>query len=531
MDSNVHTISQLHFEIQSSDGQQALKLQNDISEIFQTELETYLEELMDSYNLTDKILEIDRIDIDLGEIKSAKFKDKLVVLILEEFKNVLDHCVYSTVNQTKYPIMRDQKSKVDKANFKSPKAAAMEIFYYYLLYGHLPYFSAHQNWNEVQNRVSQKIKEEPITALAILRKIGCNEHALRRIRNELSPLLLEDFIDTLFNSNGFCRHADYLQSCLIVLFDLKFQGHEFKETFFSTLLTLADENSIKGTTDNSIVLQRLLKKLVQNPLYPFWVKRIKISSFRELFKQLRVTDEQASAVVEKLLVSNPITNFNRQVTKNQLQQDDAKATVPISTKGKADGQDSIEIKSKNISKSLGQKNALNETHISNKEGVYLHHAGLILFHPFLKIFFEELGLLENESFKNLKAQWTAARLLDFIATGTTKSQEPTLVIQKFLCGIPVTEPMNYEVEVSHKQTHEAEQMMEALIKHWSTLKNTSIEGLRETFIQRNGKLTTTDDKSLIQIERQPYDILLDKLPWNLSTIKLPWIEQMINVEW
>jgi hypothetical protein len=63
------------------------------------------------------------------------------------------------------------------------------------------------------------------------------------------------------------------------------------------------------------------------------------------------------------------------------------------------------------------------------------------------------------------------------------------------------------------------------------LKGTSIDGLRETFLQRNGKLFTKNDNLALQIEQSSIDMLLDHLPWNLGIIKLPWMKDLLKVEW
>ena len=74
-------------------------------------------------------------------------------------------------------------------------------------------------------------------------------------------------------------------------------------------------------------------------------------------------------------------------------------------------------------------------------------------------------------------------------------------------------------------------MLEAVIEQWPVLKNTSIAGLREAFLQRNGKLFSKNDKLHLQVEASTLDVLLDQLPWNLSMIKLPWMKGLLRVDW
>jgi hypothetical protein len=63
------------------------------------------------------------------------------------------------------------------------------------------------------------------------------------------------------------------------------------------------------------------------------------------------------------------------------------------------------------------------------------------------------------------------------------------------------------------------------------LKNTGREALRETFLQRLGKLSPTDHGWLLQVEQKAVDFLLNRLPWGIGVIKLPWMDEKIFVEW
>lgn len=78
---------------------------------------------------------------------------------------------------------------------------------------------------------------------------------------------------------------------------------------------------------------------------------------------------------------------------------------------------------------------------------------------------------------------------------------------------------------------ECELLLQELIHHWSILKNTSITGLRETFLQRNGKISPVDKGWLLNVEQKGVDVLLNSLPWGIGVIKLPWNATTIFVEW
>jgi hypothetical protein len=165
------------------------------------------------------------------------------------------------------------------------------------------------------------------------------------------------------------------------------------------------------------------------------------------------------------------------------------------------------------------------------EGVFVELAGLVLLHPFLQQFFKRLGLINAEGFISDKTRLKALYLLYFLGTGEMEAPEEKLVMPKLLCDFPVGRPVKRKFKLTRKEVDECTGLLLALIERWSIIGQTSIEGLRESFLQRNGKIFQRNENIYIQVEARPFDMLLDHLPWNLGIIKLPWKEELIRVEW
>lgn len=164
-----------------------------------------------------------------------------------------------------------------------------------------------------------------------------------------------------------------------------------------------------------------------------------------------------------------------------------------------------------------------------REGIYVENAGLVLLHPFLPQLFFSLGIA-NE--KTLVRPDRALSLLHFLATGQTVAPEYELVLPKILCQVPVDAPVESQMELTTTEQEEAVALLEAVIRHWQVLRNTSPDGLRAAFLLRSGKVSLRDDGDwFLQIESRAHDVLLDQLPWGISMIKLPWMKYMLRVEW
>jgi len=165
-----------------------------------------------------------------------------------------------------------------------------------------------------------------------------------------------------------------------------------------------------------------------------------------------------------------------------------------------------------------------------QDGMYVQNAGLILLQPFLQYFFKELDLLREDNFKDETSQQIAIHLLHYLATEKEQPFEYDLLFEKYLCGMVSNEPIERFIQLTEKMKEEAGHLLRAVIHHWKILKNTSPGGLREGFLQRNGKLIIDSQHKLI-IENNAIDILLEKLPWSYSIITFPWMEQVLYVDW
>ncbi|MEZ5039257.1 MAG: contractile injection system tape measure protein [Saprospiraceae bacterium] len=166
-----------------------------------------------------------------------------------------------------------------------------------------------------------------------------------------------------------------------------------------------------------------------------------------------------------------------------------------------------------------------------EDAFFILNAGMVLLHPFLVHFFKKLGLIEGKDFRDDLSCQKAICLLHFLATGEIKPPEYILVLPKFLCGLPLNSPVDNSIILTKEELEEAENMMQAAIEHWEALGTVSIDGLREGFLQRDGKLEKRQTGWTLLVERQVLDILIDRLPWTISMIKLPWMQEPLRIEW
>lgn len=175
---------------------------------------------------------------------------------------------------------------------------------------------------------------------------------------------------------------------------------------------------------------------------------------------------------------------------------------------------------------------------SNSEGknkeidcIYIQNAGLVLLHPFLPELFQKLDLWVDNQWKEISSQHIAVQVLEYLVSVQEDFAEFNLPLNKILCEMEVSEVLQPVPELLPNYKTECDNLLKEVIRHWSVLKNTSIQGLRETFLQRNGKISRVDNGWLLNVEQKGVDVLLNSLPWGIGVIKLPWLVDTIFVEW
>lgn len=167
----------------------------------------------------------------------------------------------------------------------------------------------------------------------------------------------------------------------------------------------------------------------------------------------------------------------------------------------------------------------------DKEGLPVTYVGLVLLHPFLYFLFKELNYLSNKDFKDEASRERAVCLLYYLATGKEEFQEPDLVFSKFLVGWPLKSPIDRFSRLSSNEKQEAQTLLKSAIQHWIVLKNTSVKGLQERFLQRKGILKKEEFGDVLYVERESIDVLIDRLPWGLAVVQLPWLDSLLSVNW
>ncbi len=256
---------------------------------------------------------------------------------------------------------------------------------------------------------------------------------------------------------------------------------------------------------------------------------------------LQTFDSKVRQLLEKTLQSAVLEHFERKFPREfyfwveALSVDErekvAKINATLITKTlKNIAQNQQKVHLEKIKKTLA-KQGLKPKTLEPINEVYVQNIGLVLLHPFLSRLFSRLGYLENREFKSLQTAERGVHLLHYLAYKTEQPEEYVLSLNKLLCGLPLDALIEKQLLLTQEEKEMAESLLVGVIQNWPILKNTSPDGLRASFLMREGKMSEYEQHWQIQVAPKGIDVLLGQLPWGLSTFKLNWMEKIFQVDW
>jgi hypothetical protein len=161
----------------------------------------------------------------------------------------------------------------------------------------------------------------------------------------------------------------------------------------------------------------------------------------------------------------------------------------------------------------------------------VRNAGLVILQSYFAPLFEKLRLVTDHTFHNDDAREAATHYLHYLVTGHENSEDPDLLLNKLLCGIKVSQPIEYGITISDEKKRLIESLIESVINHWPAIGNCSVNGFRGNWLVRRGLLTEQEDRWELKVEHHGYDVLLHQSPFSFSVIHFTWMQKPLYVTW
>ena len=494
---NRHLIGKQVMELEVSSSKYAYTVQQAVSDMVWGRLEREMDDLFDKIVGSDEVVRLDSIEINLGEISLKKGgSDALVAYIVRQ----LEKKCSAAIRQIYLQRQLDASSLGEWAQMPLPRYH-FGLWLHWLEHGVLPTYAISPNNDWLPGILETlALEDKAIVQLQALlkdRPMALNRLVLQHEEKDLRSLV-ELYTGHPQNGllNFFTEVRQWIKRNPSIVKRLFFRDLEtalWKSVFIQVILK-------RTKLESAELMENLVRLPVMETITIDFVEGSigERKKYAKVYPLLSKAFQKASPYRVEMMNKEPVA---KEVV---AQMETAEASQEIQDLENTDSQ------------AFPQ---------------FLANAGMVLLHPFLRKFFEKLGLLEGSVFMDFDSQCKAVLLLHFLATGEENIFDYGLVLPKFLCAMPANLPLDHTLKLSVSEKEEGIHLLQAVIDHWGALGSTSPDGLREGFLQREGKLSKEQTGWKLQVEQKALDVLLDRLPWNLSMVKLPWMKELLYVEW
>ncbi len=482
-----HIIGKQSLEITYNGNTDGIVLQRTTENMLRKELLPQLEALFDRYSPDDETIAIDRLALEFT-LDASDLENNLAHRIIEALNDALARKIKATGRTTR----------------PAPASKFIRLLNFYLRNGYLPWWSHFTgNWHSfvVENLSVSLPDHERAQLQAVIQE---ETQARQRIAVQFDETCFWELINILSGSQTiFKRWHDDLQY-ITEWIKQPDRQQLFRVNIRVALLRLLSVPS--GKNAGSLPYQGMSEQMAQ-----IIKEQLEEILSADVFKKQTETLKTFVNGLNNDALKVLFTEGSRtKMTILPTQASTAKRKIEAGVQQKKEQ----------------APTTIDTTH--EDDAIYINNAGLVIVAPYLGRFFNKLELLNDNQINHMAR---AITLLQHIVTGENDFEEFEVVLPKLLCGIQPNEPIVQKYQLTATDKEAAEELLQAVITNWPVLKTTSVAGLRESFLQREGKLYKAGDQWRLKVQSLSYDMLLDQLPWNIKMIKLPWMQSLLVVEW
>ncbi|GAB2835117.1 contractile injection system tape measure protein [Ferruginibacter profundus] len=474
-----HTIKKFSLQLQTQGSEHSYKIQRKCIKMVNENLVEGIDAMLTEYFPADEIVRINKIEIDLGDITHEELE-----------KDFVARCMAGLVSKIKkIPAQQKQDDKSDISKI-THEENVLQQFFYFLATGKMTWAVQQANFQQWQTAIEEIIKKQPATFRTLFTDcIAAQPQVIERLLLQFDTALVKVLVE--------------LYQPLV--------KKEYEN------LTTGVEN-IFSSQQTDVVKKKILAKLLRPVFNP--VIKMNGETLEEMILSIKAMVPLKAGENKTASIKNAVVAFAEK--------------AGIIKEYKTKEQVIKKVQEQNIASPAGKQNPVatpgNE---ADDKSIYINNAGIVILHPFLQNIFRATGLMQEQQFKDETGRQKAVHLLQYLTNKEQQAPEYLMPLNKILCGITEAEHIDRFIQLDKTEMNEADELLEAVITHWTSLKNTSSTALQETFFQRRGKLTfhEADGYWKLQVERKAVDILLDKIPWGISYIQLPWMPYALITEW
>ncbi|SHJ76754.1 hypothetical protein SAMN02745165_03122 [Malonomonas rubra DSM 5091] len=467
-------------------------------QVILTELEQVFDELAGGQNLR-----LEQLQIDLGRLRRSDLEHDLAQLVRQKVREALQPHLGQLPHNEKSPglaTLATRKPRLsDKQNPASHLDAASleELFEQFLQSGHFPWWLQREASGQLDQLYQAFLLRAPDAAGRLLRQAISEPDCLVRLVEQFSNRSHKLTLSRLLPAEMGALLFD-LRKVASLLLARRGGGQQARALGFKLIYGMI-------AVDNQQWLER--PNLLARQFFTS-LERISGVSPRELAKEVDGTVSGLKLMPATLaLLADMLRQPDAFSGQQELDRDQREKEIEPGAESDSKGS------------------------VAGEIDIAVANAGLVLLWPHLAEILRKLDLLEKLIDGSKKPKVESVLLLQQLVTGRPAGQENLLFLNKLLCGLPANAPVPRRLRPNQQWVQESENLLKAVIAQWAVLKNTSVNGVRSGFLQRDGILREQGEGWLLQVERKPQDILLEQLPWGLGMIRFSWMQRPLIVEW
>jgi len=523
----MHLIQKQHIEVTTTNRALAMKVQKDLQARYWGSVVDRLDQLFSEIADQDTIFRIERLEIDLGTIDLKEFEEQTITMLREKIMDIVGR----TSLQQDRLVTTIAMDKQESTLIQRMEASDLEALLFFLTTGLLPWWYAKtRQASTIDELVEQVIQGEPSQLIHFLENANALE--LKRVVQQFKLKQLMN-LAAKKETTTLARSIQVLYEALSVLEQKN--GSSLALPIKKVLVKqLSRKENTISPNDLDGILKAIKRKLSETEFNQFIIR------LKSKLTEVSFADGQDDKILQAIQTIGS-DNLLKPIEKNDGQIEEAinqhasstNSQTPSTTNNQSEEIDTT------ISEHILETQQLNVTdrHPSIQkqleEGIFLTQVGWILTAPFLPMYFEQLGILNDDkkSFQSINEQSRAVLLTQYLATENTTIPEYQLLLNKIICGYPIAETIANQLEPTETELTQTNELLSAAIAHWGALGNSSIAALRETFFARDGKLIEQENNWQLIVERRSLDILMDRIPWSFKMIQFPWMDKRMVIEW
>lgn len=473
----MHLLLQHTVDIQCSSQVFGKEIQNTLSDVLEKDFYPKLEAVLDQYSVENYEWEIENLTIELPDISQKNWKKEFISQTLIQIEEYL---------KNNFPVLELDKTeeKLKNFGFESRTKLAENLFFEYLKTGAI----AENSYSKNADEIVEAVEISELFCERLIRIFDESQNALIRFYFNINESFKEKVVfEVLKLSTSKQKISELLNDFLNS--DIKFSTVEELEKWIYHHQNFSENQDLRN------------EKLYRKDEEPF--------------------ESDQEEIMNRKKCSNEVDKEKRSVNNNK------KSEINTANTFNEDSHQNLKTDQQDI-----RENTITNPSELQISSLYIDNAGLVILHPFLVNLFQKLCLCKGTIWTDKESQHKAVLLTQYLITGQEIFFENELILNKLMCGFPVENVIDTRQKLSKEEKEICNDLLLVVIEYWSVMKNTSVEALRETFLQRAGKLSLSEvHSSELWVEEKGVDVLLSSLPWGIGMIQTPWMDNFLHCYW